>query len=89
MNSINYWENFSAMNEMVTAHDNKMYPPRFRYVFSGGDKNEKVKFVFTGLERSQLYEVSLATSVLGKSYNTFPYVHIYQGIRKGTEVLNP
>lgn len=53
------------MNEMVAAHDNKVYPPRFRYAFYGGEENEKVTFVFEGLKKSQQYDVLLTASVSG------------------------
>jgi hypothetical protein len=65
MSSINYWERFSTVTELVTAHDNKVYPPRFTYNISGGEENEKVKFIFTGLQQPQEYEVILALPVVG------------------------
>ena len=50
------------MNELVTAHEDKSYPPRFKYIVSGGEENEKVKFVFTGLQQPKEYEVILESS---------------------------
>lgn len=59
------------MNEMIAAHDEKTYPPRFRYVLSGGEQNEMVKFVFKGLKESRQYEVTLTSTVAGMCSRVF------------------
>ena len=61
------------MSELATAHETKVYPPRFSYIVLCGEENEKVQFIFTGLQHPKKYEVILESSVAGMHFYNYDY----------------